>query len=102
MTMGQGFSRENVKQHGEVFTPPMMTFKMMLLPEVRDVLTDLRNAPLDPCVGQGQFPATQLVLRMLYNLDRLGFHEEAERARAAAKPDKKKKPPKDSRQLTLF
>ena len=179
MTMGQGFSRENVKQHGEVFTPPMMTFKMMLLPEVRDVLTDLRNAPTDPCVGQGQFPATQLVLRMLYNLDRLdertalhalytiygidiqaesideckahmlatfcdayefftgrevplnllrfatsiiehnfivgdslndcancldrlGFHEEAERARAMAKPDKKRKPPKESRQLTLF
>ena len=130
-------------------------------------------------MGQGQFPATQLVLRMLYNLDRLdertalhalytiygidiqaesideckahmlatfcdayefftgrevplnllrfataiiehnfivgdslndyancldrlGFHEEAERVRAAAKSDKKKKPPKESRQLTLF
>lgn len=71
MTMGQGFSRENVKNFAEAFTPPQLTFQMMLMPEMRDVLKDLRNAPTDPCVGQGQFPATQLVLRMFYNLDRL-------------------------------
>lgn len=71
MTMGQGASKENVKQFGEVFTPPFMTFQMALAPEVRDTLTDLRNATTDPCVGQGQFPATWLVLRMLYNIDRL-------------------------------
>lgn len=71
MTMGQGFSRENVANFAEVFTPPFMTFQMALVPEVRDTLTDLRNAPIDPCVGQGQFPATWLVLRMFYNVDRL-------------------------------
>lgn len=179
MAMGVGTSKDNVKHFGEVFTPPKMTFRMMLLPEMRDVLTDLRIALNDPCAGQGQFPATQLVLRMFYNigrldertalhalytlygidiqeesideckahmlatfcdayefftgrevplnllrfavsiiehnfivgdslndwancLERLGLHEEAERARAAAEPDKKGKPPKESRQPTLF
>lgn len=69
--MGDGASKENIKKYAEVFTPPQTTFLMGLLPEVRDTLTDVDKPVYDPFVGQGQFPATWLVLRMFYNLDRL-------------------------------
>lgn len=76
MTMGQGQSKENVKKWGEAFTPPQATFKMVLFPEIRDALKDWRYPLVDPGgVGQGQFPATELVLRMFYNIDQLDDKE---------------------------
>lgn len=69
--MGQGWSKEKAKTHGEVFTPPQVTFKMMMLSDVRDVLLDVERVLFDPFVGQGQFPATELVLRLFFNIERL-------------------------------
>ncbi len=69
--MGQGWNRDNVRNFAEVFTPAFMTFEMELLPEMRDALQDVDTPICDPCVGQGQFTATALVLKMFYNLDKL-------------------------------
>lgn len=71
MTMGQGSSRDNVRDFAEVFTPPATVFEMLLLPDIRDVLEDIDQPICDPCCGQGQFPAAALVLKMFYNIDRL-------------------------------
>ena len=71
MTMGQGASLENKQKFAEVFTPAPTVFEMVLLPEMRDALQDVDTPICDPCVGQGQFPAAELVLKMFYNIDRL-------------------------------
>lgn len=71
MTMGQGASLENKQKFAEVFTPASIAFEMELLPEMRDALQDVDTPICDPCVGQGQFTATALVLKMFYNLDKL-------------------------------
>lgn len=69
--MGQGWNRDNVRNFAEVFTPAPTVFEMVLLPEIRDALQDVDTPICDPCVGQGQFPAAELVLKMFYNIDRL-------------------------------
>lgn len=69
--MGQGWNRDNVRNFAEVFTPAFIAFEMELLPEMRDALQDVDTPICDPCVGQGQFTATALVLKMFYNLDKL-------------------------------
>ena len=69
--MGQGWNRDNVRNFAEVFTPASLAFEMELLPEMRDALQDVDTPICDPTVGQGQFTATALVLKMFYNLDKL-------------------------------
>ena len=69
--MGQGWNRDNVRDFAEVFTPASIAFEMELLPEMRDALQDVDTPICDPTVGQGQFTATALVLKMFYNLDNL-------------------------------
>ena len=69
--MGQGWNRDNVRNFAEVFTPASLAFEMELLPEMRDALQDVDTPICDPTVGQGQFTATALVLKMFYNLDNL-------------------------------
>ena len=44
---------------------------MALMPEMRESLTNVDRQTYDPFVGQGQFPATWLVLRMFFNIDKL-------------------------------
>ena len=43
----------------------------MLLPEFIDLLKELEKTFFDPCVGEGQFPCAELVLKMFYNVERL-------------------------------
>lgn len=64
-------TKEKVKSHGEVFTPPGIVFRMVLLPELRENLCNPEKTFFDPCVGEGQFPAAELVLKMFYNIGKL-------------------------------
>ena len=64
-------TKEKVKSHGEVFTPPGVVFQMVLLPELRDDLRNPKKTFFDPCVGEGQFSTAELVLKMFYNIDKL-------------------------------
>ena len=66
-------SKEKVKKFAEVFTPPGIVFRMILLPEFIELLKDLDKTFFDPAVGEGQFPAAELVLKLFYNLDRLNI-----------------------------
>lgn len=63
-------SKERVRG-GEVFTPATTVFEMILLPDLRDVISDIDKTILDPAAGQGQFPCTELFLKMFFNLDKL-------------------------------
>ena len=64
-------TKEKVKSHGEVFTPPGVVFQMVLLPELREDLCNPEKTFFDPCVGEGQFSTAELVLKMFYNVDKL-------------------------------
>ena len=64
-------TKDKVKKYGEIFTPPGIVFKMVMIPEVREDLKILEKPFFDPCVGEGQFPCAELVLKMFYNLDKL-------------------------------
>ena len=66
MTMGAGQSKEGAKYFAEVFTPDWAVFRMILIPELRDVMTDETKTILDPAAGQGQFGCSELVWRMFY------------------------------------
>lgn len=54
---------------GEVFTPPGVVFYMVM--NVNEYLPDMRKKFFDPCVGEGQFPCAELVLKMFYSVDKL-------------------------------
>ena len=62
---------ERKKKLGEIFTPPGIVFKMVMIPEVHEDLKNLEKPFFDPGVGEGQFPCAELVLKMFYNLDKL-------------------------------
>lgn len=66
-------TKEKVKSHGEVFTPPGVVFQMILQPELREDLCDPEKTFFDPCVGEGQFSTAELVLKMFYNVDKLNL-----------------------------
>ena len=74
-------SKNSVKKYAEVFTPPGVVFQMILAPEFIELLKNLDKTFFDPCVGEGQFPCAELVLKMFYNVDNLN----AENALAALK-----------------
>ena len=63
-------TKETVKSHGEVFTPPGVVFQMILQPELREDLRNPEKTFFDPCVGEGQFSTAELVLKMFYNIDK--------------------------------
>lgn len=64
-------TRGKEKSHAEVFTPGGLCFEMCLNPDLRDLFTNVDATVLDPAVGQGQFPCTELVLKMFCNVDKL-------------------------------
>lgn len=64
-------TKEKVKSHGEVFTPPGVVFQMVLQPGLREDLRNPEKTFFDPCVGEGQFSTAELVLKMFYNVDKL-------------------------------
>ena len=64
-------SKDSVKKYAEVFTPPGVVFQMILAPEFIELLKNLNQTFFDPCVGEGQFPCAELVLKMFYNVDNL-------------------------------
>ena len=64
-------SKHNVKKFGEVFTPPGVVFEMILQDGIRPMLQDVDKTILDPATGHGQFPCSELVWKMFYNIDRL-------------------------------
>ena len=64
-------TKEKVKIHGEVFTPPGVVFQMILQPRLREDLKNPEKTFFDPCVGEGQFSTVELVLKMFYNVDKL-------------------------------
>lgn len=68
MTYGSK-SDERKRLSGEVFTPPGLVFNMVM--SVSDQLKDIRQTFFDPCVGEGQFPCAELVLKMFYSIDKL-------------------------------
>lgn len=70
MTYGT-ISDDRKKIHGEVFTPPGIVFRMVLAETFIEELKKLEKTFFDPCVGEGQFPCAELVLKMFYNLDKL-------------------------------
>lgn len=69
--MGQGWNRENVRDFAEVFTPAFMVFQMILVPDVRDMLTNAAQKMFEGCCGQGQFAVSVLVWKLFYNLGEL-------------------------------
>ena len=71
MTMGQGSSKDNIQSFGEVFTPAFLIFEMLLTPDMRDCVKNLEQKMCDPCVGQGQFPACELIWKLFYNIENL-------------------------------
>ena len=71
MTMGQDYSAKTDARKGTVYSPPQLTFQMILTPEIREDLVDVSKGMFDPCCGHGQFPATEIVLRLFFNIDRL-------------------------------
>lgn len=59
------------KSHGEVFTPAGVVFSMVLNPDLRELLTDVDKTAYDPAVGEGQFPCTELVLKLFCNVENI-------------------------------
>ena len=69
--MGQDWNRDNVRNFAEVFTPASMVFQMILVPDVRDMLTNAAQKMFEGCCGQGQFAVSVLVWKQFYNLGEL-------------------------------
>lgn len=59
------------KNFAEVFTPPGVVFQMVLQDGIREIVQDVDKTMFDPCVGEGQFPCAELVLKMFYAIDKL-------------------------------
>lgn len=62
-------SDERKKLKGEVFTPPSIVFEMVM--NLNECLPDISKTFFDPCIGEGQFPCAELVLKMFYSVDKL-------------------------------
>lgn len=68
--MGEGQTKDGVKNFAEVFTPANVVFFMLLQPHFineGEPLRDLDKTIFDPCCGQGQFGCAEVVLKMFYN-----------------------------------
>ena len=63
--------KKKVKSLAEVFTPAGVVFQMCLQKDIRPAVMDVDKTILDPAVGQGQFPCTELVLKLFFNVDKL-------------------------------
>lgn len=64
-------SKEKVKKFAEVFTPAGVVFEMCLQDGLHKVVSNVDATIFDPAVGEGQFPCTELVLKMFFNLYQL-------------------------------
>ena len=64
-------TKDNVKKFAEVFTPAGVAFEMVLQESLRPLLRDVDKTFFDPSVGEGQFPCTELVLKLFFNVERL-------------------------------
>lgn len=76
--MGEGQTKEGVKQFAEVFTPAQCVFFMLMQPDFINEgkpLRDLDQTIFDPCCGQGQFGCSEVVLKMFYNCLELPLKE---------------------------